>query len=254
MKYPDTLPISIIIPSKNENENIHRLLQDIRRQNMQPFEIIVADALSEDNTAVIAKEFGAKVIKGGWPSIGRNNGAHMSKQNILLFLDADIGINSNTLLSDTYENFCKRDLHCASCYFEPLDKYRSFNTISTTWIMNRFKDVSRLPIKGLKLGFGAFLMVKKEAFISVGGFREDMRYFEDSQFIRDLSYKNFKFGILPFKVQLNLQKETVENFKKKSSLVFAFIYGLLSLFLSSKKLLKKAQKLYLSVEKESTKK
>ena len=68
------LPVSIVIPAKNEEKNIEILLKSIKVQTYQPFEIILSDADSRDDTVKVAKEYGAKVVAGGMPAIGRNNG------------------------------------------------------------------------------------------------------------------------------------------------------------------------------------
>lgn len=67
--------ISIIVPTKNEERYLPGLLKSIKKQTVQPYEIIVADAGSTDRTVEIAKKYGAKVIKGGIPQVGRNKGA-----------------------------------------------------------------------------------------------------------------------------------------------------------------------------------
>src|SRR5437870_493328 len=84
------LPISIIIPSLNEEQSLPLLLQSIKKQTIQPKEIIVADAFSTDKTRSIAKKFNCTVINGGLPGKGRNAGAKVATQDILLFLDADV--------------------------------------------------------------------------------------------------------------------------------------------------------------------
>lgn len=255
MKDIKYIPISIVIPARNEETNIRRLLEDIKRQEIGPYEIIIADANSMDDTKKVANDYGAIITDGGWPSYGRNSGARIAKQDVILFLDADTGLKSETFLKDIFYTFQNSNLDCASCYFEPM--HRNIGTHLVTLIMNTMKYLSRLPIKGLKLGFGALIMVKKSTFLSVNGFREDMRYMEDSQFIKDLTNAGFKYGLIPFKIQLNLQRETVGNPKKDLSLVLAFIYGFLFLSIPFKKLknslYEKAKRLYLSTEKERKK-
>ena len=85
--------ISIIIPAYNEEKYLPKLLECIKKQTYKGYEIIVADAGSKDRTGQIAKKYGCKVVKGGMPAVGRNNGAKVAKGNILLFLDADVQIN-----------------------------------------------------------------------------------------------------------------------------------------------------------------
>nr|WP_102711852.1 glycosyltransferase [Paenibacillus castaneae] len=88
--------ISVIIPARNEAENLQVLLQLLKNQTMQPNELIVVDDGSEDGTSSTAAACGAAVIIApplppGW--IGKSwacwNGALKAKGDLLLFLDAD---------------------------------------------------------------------------------------------------------------------------------------------------------------------
>jgi glycosyltransferase involved in cell wall biosynthesis len=54
--------VSIIIRAYNEEAHIARLLLGINAQTQQPYEVIVVDSGSTDDTIVIAKRFGAKVV------------------------------------------------------------------------------------------------------------------------------------------------------------------------------------------------
>ena len=62
------IPLSILIPTKNEEKNIGRCLESIAEWGD---EIIIVDSKSIDQTCKIAISYGAKVVqfdyKGGWP-------------------------------------------------------------------------------------------------------------------------------------------------------------------------------------------
>lgn len=89
--------ISVIIPARNEQHNLPKLLEDLRQQEPAPLEIIVVDDQSEDNTAAIAQNYRVKLISitdkpADW--LGKNWACHQGSQtaqgDILLFLDADV--------------------------------------------------------------------------------------------------------------------------------------------------------------------
>jgi glycosyltransferase involved in cell wall biosynthesis len=74
------MKLSIIIPTKNEEQNLPVLLAALRAQTLfqrlpQEIEIIVADAHSTDATRALAIQAGARVVDGGMPGPGRNRGA-----------------------------------------------------------------------------------------------------------------------------------------------------------------------------------
>ncbi|MEO7046267.1 MAG: glycosyltransferase [Ferruginibacter sp.] len=55
--------ISIIIPTYNEEENIHKLVNYLKNNaDGEAIEIIVADGASQDSTTTLAKEAGAIVV------------------------------------------------------------------------------------------------------------------------------------------------------------------------------------------------
>jgi glycosyltransferase involved in cell wall biosynthesis len=64
---PGFLPVSVIVPVRNEAHNLPRCLQSLR----QVGEVYVVDSQSTDSTVEVARSFGAKVVQfhyqGGWP-------------------------------------------------------------------------------------------------------------------------------------------------------------------------------------------
>ena len=61
------LPVSVIIPVRNESQNLARCLESVREAG----EVYVIDSQSSDNTVEIARSFHANVVQfyyhGGWP-------------------------------------------------------------------------------------------------------------------------------------------------------------------------------------------
>jgi len=93
--------ISIIIPVRNEAQNISKNLnhlQELRRRNS--CEIILVDGGSTDNTTEIANNLVDHILK---TKLGRavqqNIGASIAKGNTLVFLHADTYITTKQLLS-----------------------------------------------------------------------------------------------------------------------------------------------------------
>jgi len=93
--------VSILIPARNEADNILVLLRSIHQQEYQNYEVIILDDESTDDTYAVCAAFAEshprfRVIKGGklpegW--IGKNHACHQLAQQgdgkYLLFLDAD---------------------------------------------------------------------------------------------------------------------------------------------------------------------
>ena len=113
--------ISIIIPVWNEAKFLPRILECLKAQTYKHYEIIVADANSTDGTPKIAKKYGCKVVKGGMPGVGRNNGAKAAKGSLLLFLDADCTVEKD-FLKEAADEFEKRSLDVCGMYLTPDSK------------------------------------------------------------------------------------------------------------------------------------
>jgi glycosyltransferase involved in cell wall biosynthesis len=101
--------VSVMIPARNEENNIGNILHDLINQEYTNIEIIVFDDQSEDKTGEIVKEFAAmdnrirlvssEGLPEGW--LGKNYACYSlskhSKGDYLMFLDADVSIGNNTI-------------------------------------------------------------------------------------------------------------------------------------------------------------
>ena len=114
--------LSIIIPTKNEEENLPILLSSIKEQTFTDYEVIVADAHSSDDTRRIAVERGVRVVEGGMPGEGRNKGALKAQGELLLFLDADVILSSHHFLRDIVLEFDEERADVATCRLSPMSK------------------------------------------------------------------------------------------------------------------------------------
>jgi len=105
---PDFL-VSVLIPARNEENNIRFILNDLISQDYQNIEIIVFDDQSTDHTARIVQEFALtdtriKLIQSvnlppGW--LGKNFAcdslSKLAKGDYLLFLDADVRVGTEII-------------------------------------------------------------------------------------------------------------------------------------------------------------
>ena len=111
VKKPYAFLISILIPVRNEQDNILGLLQSIYDQDYIDYEVIILDDGSDDATYSICEQFASKhhqfrIIKGkklphDW--LGKNYACHQlaeeAKGDYFLFLDADEKVNDTLLNS-----------------------------------------------------------------------------------------------------------------------------------------------------------
>ncbi len=182
--------VSIIIPAKNEEGALERLLKQIRQQSFQDVEVIVADARSTDRTAEVAGRLGAKVVAGGLPGAGRNLGAQASHGETLVFMDADVVIPSKHFLRDAIKEFHLRRLDIAAVPVVPHNG---------TWLdrltYGFYNWYARLSAKRLPHAVGACMFVKRFLHDEIGGFDETVTLAEDMHYARTASQIG-EFGIL----------------------------------------------------------
>ena len=169
--------MSVIIPCRNEEKNIVRLLQSLNQQTLQPDEIMVVDDHSEDDTARAALNHGAKVIPSpdlppGWlgKSWACQQGAEQATGDVFIFLDADTWFEKQGLrrLMDTFLNrkgvLSVAPYHVTRSWFE---QGSAFFTIMQTAGMNAFTPLGQTqPQAGL---FGPCLMISRVHYQKMGG-------------------------------------------------------------------------------------
>ena len=85
--------VSVIVPARDAAATLSACLAALRPQlaELEPAELIVVDDGSNDATADIAEQHGARVVRlsGQGPAAARNAGARAARGELLLFLDAD---------------------------------------------------------------------------------------------------------------------------------------------------------------------
>jgi len=201
--------LSIIIPTYNEEEYLQKLLKSIKTQSFTDYEIIIADAKSTDNTKKIAASYGCKIVEGGLPGLGRNNGAKVASGEYLLFLDSD-SILTEGYLQSAMEEFTAKDLDIAITQIEPLSDRKADR------ILHDLANFFMRSVESIRPhGAGCYgILTKKVMHESAAGFDESLDFGEDSDYI----YRIGKMG--NFKVLRNpkllvstrrLQKEGIKD-------------------------------------------
>ena len=181
---------SIIIPTYNEEEYLPVLLDSIKEQDFTDYEIIVADANSEDKTREIAEEYGCTVVDGGLPAVGRNNGAKVAKGELLLFLDSDLQLTEDYLGNVLYE-FRMERLGIAITQMLPMS-----NRVEDK-LFHDFANNFMISVENIKPhGAGCYgIIAKKSLHDECGGFDESLTFGEDTDYIERLAKKE-QFRVL----------------------------------------------------------
>lgn len=187
---PGTPILSVVIPALNEAHHLRELLPEIMAQSLWPIEVIVADAGSCDSTAAVAQQHGARVVVGGRPSLGRNNGASAARGEWLCFLDADTRLPRSTTLEDAVAGAQHRRVAVMvgdyRPYYRPGDLgfhlrlVRVYDRILLRVLSASQRGWLRM---GFPIGQAVFLLTRRDAFLRLGGFVAAAEPFEDSEYL-----------------------------------------------------------------------
>ncbi len=182
--------LSIIIPTKNEEDHLPSLLTSIKSQSLQPVDVIIADALSTDRTRQIAHQFDCVIVDGGLPGPGRNAGARVATGDVLLFLDADVQIHDNTFFERVMEEVEQRQLDVATTDLAPYDG-NVFDKFGHD-VYNRYV---RFVAKWRGHANGSFILARRSLHERIHGFDETVVFCEDHDYAHRGSRVG-KYGIL----------------------------------------------------------
>ncbi len=92
--------LSIVVPTRNEEDSIGELLESIKENNFSNYEVIIVDGGSTDRTKDIVDTYKkTSLIEGPQegPAVARNVGWKEAKGDIICFLDADWYLEDNSL-------------------------------------------------------------------------------------------------------------------------------------------------------------
>jgi len=177
--------VSVLVPARNEERNIERCLNSLRKQLYKHYEILVLNDNSTDRTLEIiqriaAKDRRVKVIDGkplpeDW--YGKPFALHQlsqkAKGDILLFTDADT-IHNPTSIAWAVTNMQELKADMISGYIGQI--FETFGEIITVPLMffltgfviplflNRIFKTSQFSV-----AIGQFIAIKHEVFIAIGG-------------------------------------------------------------------------------------
>ena len=175
-------PVCVVIPTLNEEEHLPGAVDALAAQTLCPRQVIVADGGSTDRTAEIAAARECRVVAGGLPAVGRNNGAREATGGWLLFLDADVVVPPATL-EEALAAAETRGLDALSCWFVPDSTGRRVRLMH--WISAGYFWLSTLL--RWPHSIGGFLLVRRELHEAVGGFDETVVVAEDQDYARRIS-------------------------------------------------------------------
>ncbi|SFH51981.1 glycosyltransferase family 2 protein [Pisciglobus halotolerans] len=171
--------ISVVIPTRNEEYNLPRLLSSLKQQRLQPKEIIVSDDDSEDATVAIARQFNAMVVvkpmdeRAVGKAAGCWRGAKAATGEVLLFLDADTYLeraDSLEHLVHAYQKQGQTGILSVQPYHQVAAAYEQFSAVFNILVLAGMNAFTLFKSYFKPAGaFGPCLFCSKAEYMMVGG-------------------------------------------------------------------------------------
>lgn len=225
--------VSILIPARNEENNIANIISDCLNQTYKKIEIIVLNDHSSDNTKKILENFSDKIqiidgldLPENW--LGKNWACHQLSQKAngkyLLFVDADVRLNEFAVES-AISIFYQKKVKMLSVF--PTQIMKSFSEYLIVPLMN-WLLLSFLPLalvyksknKSFVAANGQFILWDREYYNSIGGHHAVKNMpVEDMEFARTVKSSNQKMitllgGNMVFCRMYSNFKDAVNGFAK----------------------------------------
>ncbi|HEY9165843.1 MAG TPA: glycosyltransferase [Candidatus Kryptonia bacterium] len=176
---------SIIIPTLNEEKLLPGLLESLGNPSLKSkfdYEIIVSDGGSSDGTLEIAKQYCDKVLcyqlsETRTISACRSKGAGSASGDNLLFINADVRIDLDKLLSMAQTKFASNGYVAMTCPIRCLPEQENMNDRIFSLVLNVFYFLSNLLGRGIARG--ECQLIRRKVYESVGGYKEELVTGED---------------------------------------------------------------------------
>lgn len=173
-KIAQNLPsLSIIIPARNEAENLPRLLASLRQLVYPgPLEILVVDDQSNDATAQIAVQYGVSVLSlgtltPGW--LGKphacQRGVEATRSDLILFTDADT-FHAPESAAAAVSYLVENQLDGLSMFLQQHTRY----ALDASALMVAFAALFAGSSQQTGLLNGQYILLKRETYLNSGGF------------------------------------------------------------------------------------
>jgi peptidoglycan/xylan/chitin deacetylase (PgdA/CDA1 family)/glycosyltransferase involved in cell wall biosynthesis len=173
--------VSVVIPAHNEENYLPLCLASMKKQDYAgDYEIIVVDNASTDNTAQIARDWGAKVVYESRrsPACARQKGAEIATGKIIAFIDADTQAPIHWLSTIVWRFLCEPETVVISGPYAFYDAGRIARIASYgNFISITIDQLFRKAFNKGSAVWGSNFAVRRSALMEVGGFDTSIRFY-----------------------------------------------------------------------------
>lgn len=212
-----SLIASVIVPVRNGARLLPRCLRALARQSLPPgqYEVIVVDDGSRDDTAGVARRWGARVFRQAplGPAQARNQGVREARAPIVLFTDADCAP-AEDWIESMLRPFKDPSIVAAKGVYRSRQKALVARFVQREYESKYERMLRQFTIDFVDTYSAAF---RRDAFLAAGGFSAAFRTasVEDQEFSFRLHERGAKMVFVPGAVVEHLHVTTAWGYLRK---------------------------------------
>lgn len=192
--------ISVIIPVYNAGCYLDECLQSVCRQTYSPFEVILLDDASTDESPAICKKYAEKDLRFQYhrfekregQGCRRNHGLRIANGNIIAFVDSDDVI-ADDMLETMYQLLCSTESQIAVCRLQITSGFDNIKSMDVE-IFDGHDAVIRFCNDPAFGAFSCNKLFRKSSLTETGMYPEGM-FYEDIAFIPQVCMNVDKIAI-----------------------------------------------------------
>lgn len=210
--------ISVVVPAYNAAATIVACVQALQQQTFpEPYEIIVVDDGSTDETAVLAQQAGATVIRRprGRPAAARNSGIRAAAGTLICCTDADC-IPTPDWLRELTTPFADPDLVAAKGSYATRQPQ-----LVARFVQLEYEDKYDLLAQQETIDFidTYAAAYRRDVLLANDGFDEQFPYLEDQELSFRLAARGYKMVFRPTAVVYHHHSHTLRRYCRKKAII-----------------------------------
>jgi lipopolysaccharide/colanic/teichoic acid biosynthesis glycosyltransferase/glycosyltransferase involved in cell wall biosynthesis len=211
--------ISVVVPARNAAGVIIDCIQALKNQQLgQPFEVIVVNDGSSDNTADLAEAAGVRVIrhdvkKGA--AAARNSGINAATGDIICFTDADCKPKENWL-EQILQPFADQEIIGAKGTYATKQR-----EVIARFVQIEYEDKYDLLLTQERINFidTYSAAYRRQILVANDGFDEQIFYVEDQELSFRLAARGYQMVFQPDAIVYHLHSSNLSSYFRKKFMI-----------------------------------